>query len=138
MNPEFIIPISSGVSSKEKKALKKTARKNELETSKEKTRKHENYGDIKVSRRIPDEISAIVEQRDYGRDFGRPNHKCKKPGAPHHIIHFENFLNGKIIGNPHILENLEAPCKECHKLAHAMNIPNGVSIEKFFRTKFQN
>jgi hypothetical protein len=123
---------------KKKKALKKITRKQELEATKDKARKHETYGDLKVSRRIPEEIAITVQTRDAGKDFGRPNHKCDKPGAPHHITHFENFLTGKIAGNPHTLENLEAPCKECHKLAHELHIPSGTSIETFFREKFQD
>lgn len=90
---------------------------------------------MKISRRIPEEIANQVLKRDYGRDFGRPNHMCEKPGAPHHIIYFEKFLYGEVEGNPHTVENLEAPCNECHKLAHAMHIPSGVSIETFFREK---
>lgn len=79
-----------------------------------------------------------MQIRDTGRDFGRPNHKCDRPGPPHHIIHFEKFLNNEVAGNPHAEENLESPCHECHDLAHAMGISSGTSIETFFREKFKN
>lgn len=129
---------TAGLSSKEKKKLKQEARKEELNKAKDRARRGENYGDIKVSRRIPEEISQTVQERDSGRDFGRPNHECDKPGPPHHITHFEKYLYGEEEGNPHTEENLEAPCKDCHNLAHEMGIPSGTSIEEFFRDKFNN
>ncbi|MBU1132211.1 HNH endonuclease [Patescibacteria group bacterium] len=127
-----------GLSSKEKKILQAQSRKKAKEIEKQKLRENKTYGDTKVSRRIPEEIRLAVEERDRGRDFGRPNHKCAKPGAPHHILKFEEFLTGREIGNPHSPENLEAPCNECHKLAHELGIPSGESVETFFRRKFNN
>lgn len=125
-----------GLSGKEKKKIREKQRKEKLEAAKDRNRRGENYGDSKVSRRIPKHISAEVKLRDTGRDFGRPNHSCDSPGPPHHIIYFEKFLNEEETGDPHSLENLEAPCQECHDLAHKMNIPSGTSIAEFFREKF--
>lgn len=132
------LSVESGLSGKEKKQLRALERIQKSEEQKEKNRNHENYGDIKVSRRIPKEIAKEVADRDYGRDFGRPNHTCERPGPPHHITHFEKFLNLEIEGDPHTPENLECPCSDCHKLAHEMGIPSGTSIEEFFREKFSD
>jgi hypothetical protein len=88
-----------------------------------------NYG-----RTIPASLVLAVEERDTGRNFGRPNHECAKPGPPHHIKHFADFTGSHTRANPHTLANLEAPCKNCHNLAHALDIPSGVSIEIFFRS----
>jgi hypothetical protein len=111
-------------------------RKARLEQRKDNARHKLDYGDLKVSRRIPEEIAAAVVERDRGRDFGRPNHQCEKPGPPHHITHFEKFEKGEVEGNPHTPENLKAPCAECHKLAHALKIPSGVSTRDFFLEQF--
>ncbi len=127
-----------GLSSKEKKKLRIEQRKANLAAIKEKIKRGETYGDIKVSRRIPKEIALAVQERDRGRDFGRPHHICKHPGPPHHIVYFKHFLHGETEGSPHTMKNLESPCSDCHKLAHEMNIPSGTSIEVFFRSKFKN
>lgn len=124
-------------SDKKKKVIRRQERREKLEATKERTRRGENYGDIKISRRIPIEVSDSVRTRDIGRDFGRPNHSCPRPGSPHHIIHFEKFLNGEEQGDPHRPENLEAPCKDCHDLAHKIGIPSGVPIAKFFKEQLK-
>jgi 5-methylcytosine-specific restriction endonuclease McrA len=137
MNFELInTELAIGLSGKEKKKIRQEQRKNRLEQAKERTRRGENYGDIKVSRRIPREIIQQVQARDRGRDFGRPNHICEIPGPPHHIVRFEKYLNYEVEGDPHTVDNLEAPCNECHVLAHKMGIADGISIEAFFREKF--
>ncbi len=41
----------------------------------------------------------------------------------HHIRHFETFKGPQTRENPHTVENLEAPCADCHKLARALLIP---------------
>lgn len=133
---QFSFGTIQGLSSQDKKKLKKIERKTALGRQKDKLREGETYGSLKVSRRIPREIAEAVSMRDAGRDFGRPNHSCEKPGAPHHIIHFEKFLNEEVEGSPHTVLNLECPCDDCHKLAHEMRIPSGVSIEDFFRQNF--
>jgi len=129
--------LETSLSPKEKKKKKIEQRKANLTAIKDRIRKGETYGDQKVSRRIPKEITATIMERDRGRDFGRPNHVCKWPGPPHHIVHFEQFLNGKVAGSPHTEENLESPCPDCHKLAHEMGITSGTSIEDFFRRRFE-
>lgn len=134
----FNFDIGCGLSGQEKKRLKILDRKRRLEERNTMIENGETYGDTKVSRRIPREIATTVMMRDTGRDFGRPDHSCKNPGQPHHIVHFEKFLNKGAEGSPHTTDNLECPCAECHKLAHEMNIPSGVSIETFFRQKFNN
>lgn len=85
-------------------------------------------------RRIPDAVSSAVIERDGKRDFGRPNHACEGVRPPHHIKHFETFKGSHTRENPHSEENLEAPCQDCHKLAHALRVPSGTSIEKLFRS----
>ncbi len=85
-------------------------------------------------RRIPEEVSIAVVERDTGRDFGRPNHECQGIRPPHHIKHFETFKGPHTRVNPHTEENLEASCKDCHNLAHAMDIPSGTSIEDLFKS----
>jgi len=85
-------------------------------------------------RRIPDAVSSSVIERDGKRDFGRPNHACEGVRPPHHIRHFETFKGGHTRENPHTVENLEAPCQDCHKLAHALRVPSGTSIEELFRS----
>src|SRR3989339_541485 len=85
-------------------------------------------------RRIPDSLSMGVVERDKNRDFGRPQHSCEGVRPPHHIKHFETFKGSQTRENPHTEENLEAPCQDCHKLAHAMEIQSGISIEDFFRS----
>ncbi len=87
-----------------------------------------------VGRRIPESVSAAVIERDRNRDFGRPGHACEGVRPPHHIRHFETFKGPQTRENPHTVENLEAPCADCHKLAHALSIPSGVSVESLFRT----
>ena len=86
-----------------------------------------------VGRRIPDAISEAVIERDRTRDFGRPDHACEGVRPPHHIRHFETFKGAQTRENPHTVDNLEAPCADCHKLAHALAIPSGVSVETLFR-----
>lgn len=125
-----------GISSKEKKQLALNERRERLRNRQELLRNHLDYGSIKPSRRIPDVISRAVQIRDTGKFFGRPGHVCVQPGPPHHIIHFEKFERGEVQGNPHTMENLEAPCAECHKLAHELKIPSGVDIKTFFESKF--
>lgn len=125
-----------GLDNKAKQIQKRTERRLRLENAKERTRRHENYGDLKVSRRIPRQIVEQVQARDAGRFFGRPDHICERPGPPHHIVHFEEFLNGRVSGDPHTMDNLESPCQECHSLAHDMHIPSGISIAEFFKEKF--
>jgi 5-methylcytosine-specific restriction endonuclease McrA len=83
-------------------------------------------------RRISKEMVASVQERDRDRDFGRPSHSCSEPGRPHHIKHFSDFKDGEERGNPHTENNLEAPCNDCHKLAHAIGIPSGISIKELF------
>lgn len=85
-------------------------------------------------RRIPRMIVHAVMERDKGKDFGRPNHICKNPGRPHHIAHFSTLKNEDIKTNPHTIENLQAPCQDCHKLAHTLDIPSGTRIEDYFRS----
>ncbi len=138
MNIESLGSPFTGLSSRAKKDLAEQERKARLMARKERARNREDYGDIKVSRRIPDLIVRQVLERDQGRNFGRPNHSCDAPGPPHHIIHFEKFLHGEVSGNPHTLENLESPCTVCHKLAHEMHIPSGTSIEQFFKERFSH
>lgn len=128
----------SGLDSKEKKRRRRQEREEKIAATKETIRQHETYGDLKVSRRIPEKVVLEVIARDTGRDFGRPGHKCERPGPPHHIVNFEKFLKGEIKSDPHTVDNLEAPCAACHKLAHEMGIPSGTSIEDFFREKFNN
>ncbi len=84
-------------------------------------------------RRIPKEISEAVIERDKRRDFGRPDHICAGVRSLHHVKKFEDFLGDHTRENPHTINNLEAPCRDCHELAHAMNIPSGISIETFFK-----
>lgn len=85
-------------------------------------------------RRIPDTVSFTVIERDKQRDFGRPNHVCEGVRPPHHIVHFETFKGGQTRENPHTERNLEAPCQDCHKLAHALGVKSGVSIKTFFES----
>lgn len=85
-----------------------------------------------IGRHIPEAIASAVQERDRGRNFGRPDHNCEKPGPPHHIIHYAEFTGAHTRETPHTLQNLEAPCGDCHKLAHALNIPSGISIQAFF------
>ena len=85
-----------------------------------------------VGRRIPESVSTAVIERDRDRDFGRPGHACEGVRPPHHIRHFETFKGPQTRENPHTVENLEAPCADCHKLAHALLIPSGVSVESLF------
>lgn len=87
-----------------------------------------------VGRRIPDAMSEAVIERDRTRDFGRPDHACDGVRPPHHIRHFETFKGPQTRENPHTVENLEAPCADCHKLAHALVIPSGMSVESLFRS----
>jgi len=85
-------------------------------------------------RRIPEEVSMAVIEQDTGRDFGRPNHECQGIRPPHHIKHFETFKGPHTRVNPHAEDNLEAPCKDCHNLAHTLDIPSGTSIEDLFKS----
>lgn len=85
-------------------------------------------------RTIPEVILKDVIERDTGRNFGRPSHSCERPGPPHHIRFFETFTGNQTRENPHTVDNLEAPCKECHELAHNLSIPSGVSIETLFKS----
>lgn len=87
-----------------------------------------------VGRRIPESVSTAVIERDRNRDFGRPGHACGGVRPPHHVRHFETFKGPQTRENPHTVENLEAPCADCHKLAHALTVPSGVSIETLFRS----
>lgn len=87
-----------------------------------------------VGRRIPDSVSEAVIERDRDRDFGRPGHACGGVRPPHHIRHFETFKGPQTRENPHTVENLEAPCADCHKLAHALAIPSGTSVETLFQS----
>ena len=93
---------------------------------------HRRLDNADYGRRIPDNIAAAVIERDQKRNFGRPNHTCTGVRPPHHIRHFETFKGPHTRDNPHTLENLEAPCKDCHRLAHTMGIPSGMSIEQLF------
>lgn len=95
--------------------------------SAEKAREESNH----VGRKIPEDIAFSVRERDYGRNFGRPGHQCENPGAPHHITHYKDLKEG---GNPHTVDNLEAPCDDCHALAHALGVPSGTSIADLFRS----
>jgi|GEM_PF-2633046 len=85
-------------------------------------------------RRIPEHVSELVIARDLERDFGRPKHACVGARPPHHIEHFETFKGGKSTQTPHTADNLEAPCRDCHDLAHALEIKSGLSIETMFRS----
>ncbi len=85
-----------------------------------------------IGRHIPEAIASAVQERDRSRNFGRPNHNCEKPGPPHHITHYADFKGAHTRETPHTLQNLEAPCSDCHKLAHALQVPSGVSIQTFF------
>ncbi len=89
-------------------------------------------------RRIPEAISEFIITRDKDRDFGRPHHTCQGIKPPHHIRHFETFKGNHTRENPHTADNLEAPCRNCHDLAHALNVPSGTSIEDFFKSFTQN
>ena len=85
-----------------------------------------------IGRKIPEDVRNAVVERDSSRDFGRPEHSCLESGPPHHIVHFNEFKDtGE---NPHTVDNIEAPCSDCHKLAHALGIESGCSIEEFFRS----
>lgn len=84
-------------------------------------------------RRIPNEVQTTVFERDRERDFNRPNHSCEGVHSLHHIRHFEGFTGDHTRENPHAEDNIEAPCGDCHKLAHVLDVPDGSSVADFFQ-----